>query len=126
RSFISGGSDDARTLKRSSTAVATLLTFWPPGPEARTKRSSMSRSSTAMASVTRMVPLYQVGRPARPEGPGEPPCPIRSSPFVMCLRNRGSNGPDRSGSHTFRMGRDYMDDFLHRKLEACRRAGEAV
>jgi len=39
------GSDEAATSKRSSTAVDTLLTFCPPGPDARTKRSSMSRSS---------------------------------------------------------------------------------
>ena len=42
------GSDDAPTLKRSSTAVDTLLTFCPPGPEARTKRSSMSFSSSTI------------------------------------------------------------------------------
>ena len=32
RSFTSDGSDDAPMLKRSSTAVETLLTFCPPGP----------------------------------------------------------------------------------------------
>src|SRR3972149_11906528 len=31
----SGNEREARTSKRSRTAVATLLTFWPPGPEAR-------------------------------------------------------------------------------------------
>ncbi len=31
-----------RTSKRSSSAVETLLTFWPPGPDARMKRSSRS------------------------------------------------------------------------------------
>ena len=49
RAFASGGNGDALTLYRSSTAVATLLTFWPPGPEARTKRSSIRCSSRSMA-----------------------------------------------------------------------------
>jgi hypothetical protein len=56
RCFMSFGRDEAPTSKRSSTAVETLLTFCPPGPEARTKRSSSSRSSMAMVSVTRMRP----------------------------------------------------------------------
>ena len=51
RSFTSSGSADAATLKRSSTAVATLLTFWPPGPDARTKRSSISLSFSASNGV---------------------------------------------------------------------------
>jgi len=32
-----------------------LLTFCPPGPEARTKLSSISRSSMAMVSVMRIM-----------------------------------------------------------------------
>ncbi len=53
-----GASDDPVTSKRSSTAVATLLTFWPPGPDERTKRSSSSCSSTATVSdsLTRAIP----------------------------------------------------------------------
>src|SRR4029079_15056963 len=39
------------TSNRSCTAVATLLTFCPPGPDARTKRSSTSESSIATASL---------------------------------------------------------------------------
>jgi hypothetical protein len=38
------GNDDRAMSTRSSTAVATLFTFWPPGPEARTNRSSISVS----------------------------------------------------------------------------------
>jgi len=34
-----GGSRSANTSNRSCTAVATLLTFWPPGPEAAMKLS---------------------------------------------------------------------------------------
>ena len=34
----SGSEGERRASKRSCTAVATLLTFCPPGPEARTKR----------------------------------------------------------------------------------------
>ena len=35
----SGNEGDWRTSKRSCTADSTLLTFWPPGPEARMKLS---------------------------------------------------------------------------------------
>ena len=41
----SGSDGLRRTSRRSWTAVSTLLTFWPPGPEARRKLSSISRSS---------------------------------------------------------------------------------
>ena len=51
----SGREGDWRTLKRSCTAVATLLTFWPPGPEARTNSSSSSLSSMVMSGVTCMI-----------------------------------------------------------------------
>ena len=51
------GSDEAATSKRSSTAVETLLTFCPPGPDALTKRSSSSASSSAIASVIRIIDL---------------------------------------------------------------------
>jgi hypothetical protein len=51
------GRDDGGMSKRSSTAVATLLTFWPPGPDARTKRSSRWRSSSTMVSVMRIMGL---------------------------------------------------------------------
>jgi len=45
RSRTASGSDGERaTSKRSSTALATLLTFWPPGPPARTKLSISSSS----------------------------------------------------------------------------------
>ena len=42
---------DRPASKRNCTAVATLLTFWPPGPDERTNRSSMSESSMAMVGV---------------------------------------------------------------------------
>ena len=51
RAFTSSGSEDAGTLKRSSTAVATLLTFCPPGPDARTNRSSSWSSGMLKAGV---------------------------------------------------------------------------
>jgi hypothetical protein len=41
--------------KRNSTAVATLLTFCPPGPAERTKRSTSSSSGMAMWSSTRSI-----------------------------------------------------------------------
>lgn len=57
-SFISriatslGSDGERRASKRSCTALDTLLTFCPPGPEARTKLSSISLSSIAMDGVT--------------------------------------------------------------------------
>src|SRR5262249_41522376 len=52
RARTSSGSVEARMSNRSSTAVATLLTFWPPGPDARTNRSSSSDSGIEIAGVT--------------------------------------------------------------------------
>jgi hypothetical protein len=37
--------------KRKSATVATLLTFWPPGPDDRTNSNRISRSSICMASL---------------------------------------------------------------------------
>ncbi len=57
-SFISriatslGSDGERRASKRNCTALDTLLTFCPPGPEARTKLSSISLSSIAMDGVT--------------------------------------------------------------------------
>src|SRR6478752_5917877 len=49
RCRTSAGSErDWRTSKRSWTAVETLLTFWPPGPEARTKVIVSSESGMNM------------------------------------------------------------------------------
>src|ERR1700676_1598813 len=45
----------ASRSSRMRTAVDSLLTFWPPGPEARTKCSSSSRSSMLMRSVIRIM-----------------------------------------------------------------------
>ena len=54
RSRTSGASAaDRFASNRSCTAVATLFTFCPPGPDARTKRSSISESFITIASVTR-------------------------------------------------------------------------
>ena len=43
---------EARTSKRNCTALDTLLTFWPPGPELRIKLSSSSPSGMTMRGVT--------------------------------------------------------------------------
>src|SRR5262245_58823379 len=42
------------TSKRSCTAVETLFTFWPPGPEASTKLSLTSSSPMEIASLIKM------------------------------------------------------------------------
>jgi hypothetical protein len=46
-----GNEGEHRASNRSCTALDTLLTFCPPGPEARTKDSSSSESSIAIESV---------------------------------------------------------------------------
>jgi cysteine desulfurase len=56
---FSGREGEFLTSKRSWTAVETLLTFWPPGPEARTNRMVISRSGIRMSLVTAiMEPAY--------------------------------------------------------------------
>src|SRR6185295_16731402 len=56
RAFTSGGNAEYPSIwNRNSTAVDTLLTFCPPGPAARTKRSSRSRSSSASVGVTGII-----------------------------------------------------------------------
>src|SRR5215470_6609165 len=47
---------ECRASKRSCTADETLLTFCPPGPEARTNDSESSDSSMEMVSVIRIIP----------------------------------------------------------------------
>src|SRR3954470_14846093 len=60
-SFISrnatsfGNDGDCRTSNRSCTAVDSLLTFCPPGPDERTKLSSSSDSSMLIWSVMRIM-----------------------------------------------------------------------
>ena len=59
-----GSEGERRTSKRSSTAVETLLTFWPPGPAARMNRSVISSSEMEMAGVTSITgfpDIYVVG-----------------------------------------------------------------
>src|ERR1700730_805028 len=46
---------EGSTSKRSCTAVASLLTFCPPGPEARMNRSSSFRSSMLILSSIRIM-----------------------------------------------------------------------
>ena len=52
----SGRERELATSKRSCTVVATLLTFCPPGPEARTKCSWISFSSIVMVWVIGIMP----------------------------------------------------------------------
>src|SRR5688572_23443160 len=60
RDLTERGRDEAPTSKGNSPAVATLFTFCPPGPDARTNRSSISRScgaSVPSIAVTDPPPL---------------------------------------------------------------------
>jgi hypothetical protein len=44
--------EDPAASKRSWTALETLLTFWPPGPDARMNSNWISLSFSAIVSVT--------------------------------------------------------------------------
>ena len=58
RALASAGSEGlVAAAKRSSTAVDTLLTFCPPGPEARVKTSVTSQSCKDTVSVMRNMGL---------------------------------------------------------------------
>src|SRR6185437_3873017 len=61
--FFTGSSSAAVAArsKRNCTAEATLLTFWPPGPAARTKENSTSPSAIARLGVTAMGMGLQPG-----------------------------------------------------------------
>src|SRR5262245_40550097 len=50
-----GNEEEWRASKRSWTDDDTLLTFWPPGPEARIKDSDSSDSSMEIESVMRIM-----------------------------------------------------------------------
>jgi len=53
---VAGRLGERATSKRSSTAVETLFTFCPPGPEARMNSSLSSDSGISMVLVTRSNP----------------------------------------------------------------------
>src|SRR5271154_4661036 len=62
---------DPRASNRSSTALATLLTFCPPGPEERTKLSTISLSSTKRSPIFMpLPPLPHVDESPRDRGGG--------------------------------------------------------
>ncbi len=86
RSRTSSGSDrELRTLNRSLTAVATLLTFCPPGPEDRKKRSRSSFSSRTIVSVTLIILSWY--RSFRFRGRRRIPCSLHTAPAIgiMCV-----------------------------------------
>src|ERR1700687_3615985 len=56
-----GSEGERRASKRSWTALETLFTFCPPGPEARIKLSSSSPSFSQMRSVTRIMAATREG-----------------------------------------------------------------
>src|SRR5439155_295281 len=95
--------------KRSCTAVATLLTFWPPGPPARTNDSDSSLSGISIPAATRSdtAPEFSVGGLVEPrwslrERAGQ--CARRARPedarLVLRHGNRhavgAENAPDRA------------------------------
>jgi hypothetical protein len=56
---FSGKDVECLTSKRSCTAVAALLTCWPPGPGERINLKRISLSSSSIASVTRTITYYK-------------------------------------------------------------------
>jgi len=55
------GDDDAAGLWVMRTAVATLLTFWPPGPEARTKATNVEVALGDLAADVAVIELGHDG-----------------------------------------------------------------
>src|SRR5689334_24367305 len=56
RVFVSSFSDGLVGIAHRNTAFdATLLTFWPPGPELRTNEKWISRRGIAILEFTRIV-----------------------------------------------------------------------
>ena len=55
-----GNAGECRASKRSCTADETLLTFCPPGPEARTNDSESSDSSMEIVSVIRIIRRHDI------------------------------------------------------------------
>jgi hypothetical protein len=92
RSCTACGSPDTAGSNRSCTAVATLLTFCPPGPEARTKFSSIAFSSIARDGVIRIIRSRtsrgdfqaRLRRPARFAGRPD----LRPSPIFLASADR--------------------------------------
>ena len=70
RSRTAGGNEAERGMsKRNCTAVATLLTFCPPGPEERMKESSISFSSSSMPCDTLITGRVYGAQPRRTTTP---------------------------------------------------------
>src|SRR5215831_2157001 len=107
---------ERRTSKRSCTAVESLLTFCPPGPEARMKLSTSSLLSSAMWSVMRiMIRWCDVSRETRfcraPPGRNtaknrhRAPCPMKF--LTPPIRAGSLSGPVRRrrlrGHHWYRL-----------------------
>lgn len=69
---------DRSASNLNSTAVDTLLTFWPPGPDARTKLSVSSQSAISMVSLTcsPMCPLAFLNSAQRARHPLRGLCTI--------------------------------------------------
>src|SRR6185503_4441442 len=112
-SFASDG--ERRTSKRSCTAVESLLTFCPPGPEERTKLSSISRSSMEMSGVMRIAIFVMAGVvPAIPLRWARKVRPSSGSPG-QARRRRLTTGQIPLRQHLA---------FFHRRLVECIDPGE--
>src|SRR2546430_3693686 len=111
RALTASGSAALRARsKRSCTAVATLLTFWPPGPLARTNDSDSSRSGISMPAATcsdtapafsSVGGLVEAARPARQRiGQRVRRAARQQAHFLLRHRNRhamgAENAPDRA------------------------------
>ncbi len=95
---------------RSTTHVETLLTFWPPGPLARTNASSKSSSRTPSARSRASISCH---RSAAGSGAFTPPAPRCRASFAEERRHRRQCGAvvaHNLGCHQNRNRQQRADD----------------
>src|SRR5208283_5263587 len=93
-----GRPGELRASNLSSTALATLLTFCPPGPDERTKLSTISLSSMRRSpTFIDLPPRPHIDEPARDRGRRRhgrrdevSPAPIALAALEIAVRGRGA------------------------------------
>ena len=85
----SGREGEWATSKRSWTAVDTLFTFWPPGPEERMNSSSNSRSSIEIVGVTWIMTNTKLQNPSPKKRPFQGRVPQGEARFREDLIHAG-------------------------------------
>src|SRR4029450_4523878 len=107
---------ERRTSKRSCTALASLLTFCPPGPEARMKCSSSSSSPMLMEGVMRIIADLPAGSQISAYALTSPPgLTTQVGSTRLAHLKRPKSGYTRfRGVHPLRKGPFSLRDGLHR------------